>query len=696
MDPHAPPREGLDLASLFSMDPAKGRISLGRERMLLVSADAMGALRRELHEALGSALAAEVLFRFGRRCGEEEAERILGEHGVDDREAALLMGPLLHAFEGVALVRTTRLRSDPAEGSFYMEGTWEGSYEADQHLRLFGASEEPVCRTLTGYATGYATVILGRELLCRETACRGRGDPGCAWTIAPAPAPEPEHLPEELRTAYHHLEQRIRGQQELFRSLTEVSDAIGTIVYTVDERGVVTSWNRTAAETFGFAPEQILGRHERLLFPGDRVAEREPEHLLERCRQGRVEEGVRRRIRADGTEFRVRGGRSPVRGADGRLLGATVVLSPLSPDLPGLPTGSPEAERTLKALLENVPAGIALATADQKLVECNRGFREMLGLADGPIEGLSCYALLAGVGSPCTDCPSHLVFEGGIEARCRPSFVRSDGRRVYFDLRSFPLRNSEGKVTHELKYVRDVTPEVEREREFEDHRRLAVVGEMAARVAHEVKNPLAGMRGALQVLASRRPAGDPEKEILGEVVAHIDRLDVTVRDLLSFSRPSQARLEPTLPADVGEAVISLLRSSPEIDGVDLRFERGAAPEVPLDRQQMVQVLTNLLQNAVQSLRPGDDRTILLSTGVTADGRSAEFRVRDRGPGIPPSARSRVFSPFFTTKARGTGLGLAICRKIVEAHRGVIEFECPPDGGTAFRVTLPLRAPVEDV
>jgi PAS domain S-box-containing protein len=696
MDPASPPRPKIDLASLFTMDPERGRITLGRERMLLVSADAMGALRRELHEALGPALAAEVLFRFGRRCGEEEAERVLGELEVEDREEALLMGPLLHAFEGVTRVHTGAVRNDPEDGGFFMEGTWEDSYEAEQHLRLFGPSEGPICRTLTGYASGYASVAMGRDLLCRERSCRGRGDSVCSWTISPAPAPEPEHLPEELRTAYQELEFRIKGQEELFRSLTEVSDAIGTVVYTVDENGVVTSWNRTAAETFGHAPEEVIGRHERILFPGDRVAAREPEQLMETIRDGRVEEAVRRRVRANGTEFRVRGGRSPVRAPDGRVVGATIVLSPLSPEMPGLPGGAVGAEQTLKALLDNVPAGIALATADQSLVECNRGFREMLGLRDGPVEGLSCYALLAGVGSACSDCPSHLVFESGSSARCRPSFVRADGRRVYFDLRSFPLRNAEGRVTHELKYVRDVTSEVERERELEDQRRLAMVGEMAARVAHEVKNPLAGMRGALQVLASRRSDEDPEKEILGEVVAHIDRLDTTVQDLLSFSRPSHLHLEPTLPDDVVEAVLSLLGNSPEVNGVEVRFERGAAPAVPLDRQQMVQVLTNLVQNAVQALRQADRRRIILATGVTPDGLRAEFRVVDRGPGIPPSVRSRVFTPFFTTKARGTGLGLAISRKIVEAHRGTIEFENPAEGGTVFRVTLPLQAPVLEV
>lgn len=689
----APPaKPPVDLASLLSMDPGKGRILLGRERMLLVSAEAMGALRRELHDSLGTALSAEVLFRFGQRCGSEEAERVIREFGIGSRDEALALGPLLHAFEGVARVRTDVLRTDPDDGAFYMEGTWEGSYEAEQHLRLFGISPNPVCMTLTGYATGYASVVVGRDLLCRETRCRGRGDAECAWAIAPAAALLPETLPAELKTAYQGLEARVRGQEALVRSMTEISEAFGQVVYTVDERGVITSWNRAAAQAFGHPAEAVLGRHERILFPGDRVAAREPEALLEQCREGRVSEETRRRVQADGQEFVVRGGRSPIRSPEGRLVGATVVLRRAVPE----PAGADTAGRTLQALLDHVPAGIALATADQKIVECNRGFREMLGIPEGPIDGLTCFTLLAGGGEPCEDCQSDRVFEAGATSRCRPSFVRPDGTRVYFDLRSFPIRNAEGKVTHELKYVRDMTHEVERDQELDDKRRLAAVGEMAARVAHEVKNPLAGMRGALQVLVSRRPAGDAEREILVEVVAHIDRLDNTVRDLLTFSRPSRLHREFTRPDDVVQAVLSLLGSAADFRGLRIDFAPGGAPETPLDRQQIVQVLTNLVQNAAQALRPGDDRTVRIAAAPTPDGRFVEFQVRDRGPGIPANVRPRIATPFFTTKARGTGLGLAISRKIVEAHRGTLEFECPADGGTLFRVRLPLRDVPDEV
>jgi PAS domain S-box-containing protein len=687
-----PARPAVDFRALLTHDPVGGKIHLGRERMLLVSVEALGTLRQELREALGPALAATVLFRFGRSCGREEAERILRDLAPGSREETLRLGPLLHAFEGVAGVRTDRLDHDPVAGTFAMEGAWLGSYEAEQHLRLFPPAAEPVCRTLAGYATGFATAALGRELLCTEVACRGSGDAECRWSIAPAPPPVPEPIPAELRTAFRELETRLAGQEALARSLGEVTEALGQITYTVDERGLITSWTHAAARAFRLEAGQVLGHHERILFPGDRVAAREPERLQEECRTARVAEAIRRRRRGDGTEFQVLGGRSPIRDGEGRTVGATVVLRPVDP-VEGVEGGS---RRTLQALLESVPAGIALADAGQRIVECNRGFREMLGLPEEGILGLPCHELLAGIVEPCTECPGEGVFARGSPGRCQPSFTRRDGSRVYFDLRSFPLRDAEGRVTHEIKYVRDVTREVERDRELDGKRRLAALGEMAARVAHEVKNPLAGMRGALQVLASRKPEGDAEREILGEVVAHIDRLDGTVRDLLVFSRPSDLRREATRPDDVVGATLALLREAPEMRGIGIAFAPSGLPEIALDRQQVIQVLTNLLQNAAQAIRPGDPREIDLAAAPGPDGTSVEFSVRDRGPGIPPALWHRIASPFFTTKVRGTGLGLAISRRIVEAHGGTLEFDAAPGGGTVFRARIPGRERLREV
>ncbi|MHC4923295.1 MAG: XylR N-terminal domain-containing protein [Planctomycetota bacterium] len=474
-------KPGVDLESLLSLDPEEGRISLGRERMVLISADAMGNLRRELWDALGPALASEVLFRFGNRCGREEADRLLPEMNLEDPVEALRMGPLLHAFEGVARVEGSQLEVDPDTGAVRGSGTWVGSYEAEQHLRLFGPADTPVCQTLAGYASGFSSAVLDQELLCRETACRGAGAPVCQWVLTVADTLHREELPQHLRSAYHALEARVRSSEAL---LETVRESTGEALYTLDEGGTITSWNRGAQQTFGYLADDVVGRHERLLFPQDLVKAGDTKRLRALLEKGNVEEDDVRRLRADGGVVRGHEVRRPIMDSTGSLLGTTVVLRRGEVDL--------EAERTLHALLDNVPDGIAVATMDQRIVEGNRAFRRMLGLPEeGPISPTSCYSLLANMGSPCADCPSSGVIHDSSTTQCHPSFVRPDGQRIYFDLRSFPLRNAQGEVTHELKYVRDVTREMERDLALEEHRRLATLGEMAARVAHEVKNPLA-------------------------------------------------------------------------------------------------------------------------------------------------------------------------------------------------------------
>ncbi len=672
-----------DLAALLSLDAGRGRISVGRERFILVSAAAMGALRKELVETVGPALAAEVLFRFGRRCGREDAVRVREEWGVADPARALGMGPLLHAFTGVARVIPSDTRGGAAAPA-HLAGTWEDSYEADEHLRLIGAAAAPACWTLAGYASGYASEILHRELVCRETACRAAGERECRWVLTPADPGSPEDLPDYLRTAYAALEVRLRRQGELLDALADSSD---DAVYTVDAYGTVTSWNGAAARIFGHSPAGILGRHERILLPAYLVDAGEDRRLglvAAGGGSGPLRTARTWRVDASGRNLPASEVRSAILDARGEGVGATVVLHPL-------PATPPEdAERTLRTLLDGIPDGIALTTVDQRIVECNRAFQDLAAAGEETsLEGRTCHSLLARSETPCAECPTGELFQAGHPVSCQRSLLDREGNARHLDLRSFPLRDAAGRVTHELKVVRDVTGERERERELEEKRRLASLGEMSARLAHEVKNPLAGIRGALQVLGRRRPAGDPEREIFDDLIAHIDRLDTTVRDLLAFARPPQARLEETRPADVMEAALSLLRDGSDMEGITLRAEDHGAPAIPLDRQQWVQVLTNLVLNAAQALRAGDPREITLAASPSGDGVS--FEVRDRGPGVAAADRPRLFAPFFTTKPRGTGLGLSICRKIAEAHGGTLEYEAPADGGSVFRARIPRRA-----
>ena len=229
--------------------------------------------------------------------------------------------------------------------------------------------------------------------------------------------------------------------------------------------------------------------------------------------------------------------------------------------------------------------------------------------------------------------------------------------------------------------------------------RLASLGELAASVAHEIKNPLAGIAGAVRILAEDMPASDSRKEIMGEILAQIRRLDGTVCDLLTFARPGGPEVGPCALHQVLDRVLLVLAEDPSASNVRVvREYQSDPPPVLADGKLLEQVFFNLLLNAVQAI--GGQGTITLRTArgeadVTRTdgaplGPHLEVRVIDTGPGIPTHLLREIFTPFFTTKPRGIGLGLAITRRIVEDHGGWISGENLPGQGAMFRICLPLE------
>jgi two-component system sensor histidine kinase HydH len=232
--------------------------------------------------------------------------------------------------------------------------------------------------------------------------------------------------------------------------------------------------------------------------------------------------------------------------------------------------------------------------------------------------------------------------------------------------------------------------------QMKERDRLAALGEMAAGLAHEIRNPLAAIKGATQYLDPRRLPGE-DQEFLEIIVEEVNRLNGVVSQFLDYSRPLKSTLSPGDVNDVVQRTFRLL--SPDVPpGIQVGLE--LAPELPrvaCDPEQLKQVFLNLALNAFQAM-PGGGR-LTVSTRVARDdlapwreanarAESVEVRFRDTGPGIPVEERESVFVPFFTTKEKGTGLGLAVSQRIVRAHQGSIAVSSPPGGGAEFTITLP--------
>ncbi|MHB8765401.1 MAG: two-component system sensor histidine kinase NtrB [Deferrisomatales bacterium] len=228
--------------------------------------------------------------------------------------------------------------------------------------------------------------------------------------------------------------------------------------------------------------------------------------------------------------------------------------------------------------------------------------------------------------------------------------------------------------------------------------RLASIGEMAASVAHEIKNPLAGLAGATQILAGSFGADDSRYPVVQEMLKLTDRLDKTIRDLLSFARESEPNWRLANPNDiVDETLFFVAREEGEARSGILSTLDPRMPDIPMDPQQIQQVVFNLVINARQATGGAGRVEVATSATPTVEagrrlpgGPHVELVVRDNGPGIPAERLGEIFKPFFTTKNQGTGLGLPISRKIVEAHGGTLEVDSRVGEGASFYLWLPME------
>jgi len=260
-----------------------------------------------------------------------------------------------------------------------------------------------------------------------------------------------------------------------------------------------------------------------------------------------------------------------------------------------------------------------------------------------------------------------------------------DGHVYWVDTTIVPFIDDRGKPYQYIAIRSDITARKAAEEQLVKQAALAQVGEMAAIVAHEVRNPLAGIKGAIQILMSRREAAE-DVAVMRDIVARIDSLGDLINDLMVFARPRAPRFERLDLQHLIEEAISLVRRDPVGANVEIALN-GNGGSLTGDRELIRATVLNLLLNAAQALAGTGGRIVV---GTTLSDASAMIEVRDNGPGIPAAIRTRVLDPFFTTKARGGGLGLAIATRTAELHGGSLHLDCPPSGGTVVTLTVPIQ------
>ena len=259
-----------------------------------------------------------------------------------------------------------------------------------------------------------------------------------------------------------------------------------------------------------------------------------------------------------------------------------------------------------------------------------------------------------------------------------------------------------GNVIGAVMFFKDLTQVEQREERERLRDRLASLGEMAAGIAHELKNPLAGIEVMAGLLRRQVPDKKDAQSLLADILSEAKLANAIVVEMLEFVRPVRLQVEHTAIADVLHQAILLAETKAPRGGVSVQMDvPNDLPMLEGDQHQLCQVFTNLIANAFEALEGKGNVAITASLGAIEP--DPEFGVApvlaptlvvdvcDNGPGVPPDLSDRIYDPFFTTKVKGTGLGLGIVRKIVDAHDGRIDLHSNPDTGTRFRVTLPVSS-----
>ncbi len=352
-------------------------------------------------------------------------------------------------------------------------------------------------------------------------------------------------------------------------------------------------------------------------------------------------------------------------------------------------------------LLSSLQDGVIILDPQARVVSMNQAAEELTGFSGSQISGRPVGEVFPPP-APLSSVVVKTVDQGRSHTDFDAALIRADGARLTVSAVASLISNPRGETRGVVLVLRDQSRVRELEEQLQRSDRLAALGVLAAGVAHEVRNPLVGVRAAAQLM-EREPGFPPGlQEFTGIIIREVDRLNRIVDGLLAFAGSRPLRLQPCNVNQTVDEALRLEESGLRTAGLGVvRKYDPAVPPVAGDPDRLLQVFLNLFRNGVEAMAGGGGelvvRTRFERLAPQCGGRAAAvIEIEDRGPGIPREIQQNLFNPFFTTKDGGTGLGLPISLRIVEEHGGAVEVQSQMGQGTTIRVLLPTAVDEQGV
>lgn len=701
--------EELDFFSLVDLRPNQGSIKFCGRRAILLHTDAMGALRKELVSTLGAESAKVILTRYGFSCGYEDAGLLVEYMNPETIEQFVLGGPRVHTFSGIAEVEPHIVEVDRERGHYRMSGAWRHSYEAEQHLRLFGTADEAVCWTLAGYASGFASYVFQTDMICIEQDCEGRGDERCTWTLLNADDRsaelvdlrkyfQPLNIKDQINLLESKVYERTRELEASEQRYRDLIEDLPEMVFALQASGRMVQLNKAGRARLGISAEQLYGlRLKDLVLPEYRA---KATNFLKKVATRRAVTKLDVVMRdSAGKHFPVRIQVEPVL-KDDKIVG----YSGLAVDI----GAQQERERKLKEyatriehreqqLQEIINDGVYILDSNCRISFVNARMADLLGVTPETAIGRSVGGLMPRSSTTRVERDFQRRMHGEPGEPFEIQLHLGDGVNCLLEVASTVLA-VKGKPEGVIGVARDITARREMERQLAQANRLSALGQFSSGIAHEINNPLGLVSGYAEELQCLLEAVPGAKDIpnmgvvlrgLATIQQQAQRCKAITDNLLLFSRKQAAPLESV---DIALFVRERLDSYQEVGltrGLDVRVDlEKDLPSIMSNPVLLDQILQNLLKNARDAMNGGGRVHIALQR--TASG--IEIEIADEGTGLPPGVIDHVFDPFYTTKApgRGTGLGLSICYGIMSELNGKISCGNRAERGAWFRIFLPLE------
>jgi PAS domain S-box-containing protein len=341
-------------------------------------------------------------------------------------------------------------------------------------------------------------------------------------------------------------------------------------------------------------------------------------------------------------------------------------------------------------VIESMPLGVVAVDREGQILAWNRSAEEILG--SPRTDALAKTIDEIGGSEGWQEALLKALSRGDAEGPSEHIVRRQDGTTIPVEVNAAALRDAEGHTRGAVATLTDLSNLRSMEERIRQLDRLAALGRFASSVAHEIRNPLTGIATGVQYLSRGFSEGDDRHEDVQFILREVARLNSIVQDLLSATRPRMLTLGPVSVADVVRRALQTAAPVIQEGKVQIRLE-GADdwPKVLADTDQLLQVILNVVQNAVQATPEGGEVAIQARPAASPQGSRVEIEISDTGVGVEPEHLPHLFEPFYTTRPKGTGLGLFVAHGIVQRHGGSIEVASTPGEGTVFRILLPAAA-----